>query len=88
MSEFKKVAGLTGMKDALPPETARWERLEAIVRDWLAGYGYQNLRTPVLEHTRLFARGIGEVTDIVEKEMYSFVDPLNDANSPPASCAR
>ncbi len=78
MSEFKKVAGLTGMKDALPPETARWERLEAIVRDWLAGYGYQNLRTPVLEHTRLFARGIGEVTDIVEKEMYSFVDPLND----------
>ncbi len=78
MSEFKKVAGLTGMKDALPPETARWERLEAIVRDWLAGYGYQNLRTPVLEQTRLFARGIGEVTDIVEKEMYSFVDPLND----------
>ncbi|GAA0774209.1 histidine--tRNA ligase [Castellaniella ginsengisoli] len=78
MSEFKKVAGLTGMKDALPPETARWEQLESIVRDWLAGYGYQNLRTPVLEHTRLFARGIGEVTDIVEKEMYSFVDPLND----------
>ncbi|GAA0219859.1 histidine--tRNA ligase [Castellaniella daejeonensis] len=78
MSEFKKVAGLTGMKDALPPETARWERLESIVRDWLASYGYQNLRTPVLEHTRLFARGIGEVTDIVEKEMYSFVDPLND----------
>lgn len=78
MSEFKKVAGLTGMKDALPPETARWERLEALVRDWLAAYGYQNLRTPVLEHTRLFARGIGEVTDIVEKEMYSFVDPLND----------
>src|SRR5690606_18943294 len=66
------------MKDALPPETARWERLESIVRDWLASYGYQNLRTPVLEHTRLFARGIGEVTDIVEKEMYSFVDPLND----------
>ncbi|MHA3902929.1 histidine--tRNA ligase [Castellaniella sp. WN] len=78
MSEFKKVAGLTGMKDALPPETARWERLESVVRDWLASYGYQNLRTPVLEHTRLFARGIGEVTDIVEKEMYSFVDPLND----------
>ncbi|CDM24135.1 Histidyl-tRNA synthetase [Castellaniella defragrans 65Phen] len=78
MSEFKKVAGLTGMKDALPPETARWERLEALVRDWLAAYGYQNLRTPVLEHTRLFARGIGEVTDIVEKEMYSFIDPLND----------
>lgn len=78
MSEFKKLAGLTGMKDTLPPESAHWERLEALVRDWLAAYGYQNMRTPVLEHTRLFARGIGEVTDIVEKEMYSFVDPLND----------
>ncbi|WP_322999003.1 histidine--tRNA ligase [Castellaniella sp.] len=78
MSEFKKVAGLTGMKDTLPPESARWEQLESLVRDWLAGYGYQNMRTPVLEHTRLFTRGIGEVTDIVEKEMYSFVDPLND----------
>ncbi|WP_345797708.1 histidine--tRNA ligase [Castellaniella sp. MT123] len=78
MSEFKKVAGLTGMKDTLPPESAHWERLEALVRDWLAAYGYQNMRTPVLEHTRLFTRGIGEVTDIVEKEMYSFVDPLND----------
>ncbi|MER1968292.1 histidine--tRNA ligase [Castellaniella sp. GW247-6E4] len=78
MSDFKKVRALTGMKDALPPESAQWEALEAIVRDWLAAYGYQNLRTPVLEHTRLFARGIGEVTDIVEKEMYSFVDPLND----------
>ncbi|MBV2182447.1 MAG: histidine--tRNA ligase [Castellaniella sp.] len=78
MSEFKKIAGLTGMKDTLPPESAHWERLEALVRDWLAAYGYQNMRTPVLEHTRLFTRGIGEVTDIVEKEMYSFVDPLND----------
>lgn len=78
MSDFKKVRALTGMKDALPPESAQWEALEAIVRDWLAAYGYQNLRTPVIEYTRLFARGIGEVTDIVEKEMYSFVDPLND----------
>ncbi|CAM5793329.1 histidine--tRNA ligase [Castellaniella caeni] len=78
MSEFKKVAGLTGMKDTLPPESASWETLEALVRDWLAGYGYQNMRTPVLEHTRLFTRGIGEVTDIVEKEMYSFVDSLNE----------
>ncbi|WP_323012621.1 histidine--tRNA ligase [Castellaniella sp.] len=78
MSAFKKVAGLTGMKDTLPPESAQWESLEALVRDWLAAYGYQNMRTPILEQTRLFARGIGEVTDIVEKEMYSFVDPLND----------
>ncbi|MGE8615929.1 MAG: ATP phosphoribosyltransferase regulatory subunit, partial [Achromobacter veterisilvae] len=48
-----------------------------IVRGWLRGYGYRNVRTPVLEHTRLFARGIGEVTDIVEKEMYTFTDALN-----------
>lgn len=78
MSEFQKVNALTGMKDVLPPESAQWEALEAEVRDWLASYGYLNLRTPILEQTRLFSRGIGEVTDIVEKEMYSFVDPLNN----------
>lgn len=76
--QFEKVRALTGMKDVLPHESAAWETLEAIVRDWLASYGYRNMRTPVLEHTRLFARGIGEVTDIVEKEMYSFRDALND----------
>ena len=75
---FEKVRALTGMKDILPHESGAWEALEAIVRDWLASYGYRNMRTPVLEHTRLFARGIGEVTDIVEKEMYSFRDSLND----------
>ncbi len=75
---FEKVRALTGMKDILPHESAAWEELEAIVREWLASYGYRNMRTPVLEHTRLFARGIGEVTDIVEKEMYSFRDALND----------
>lgn len=47
------------------------------MRGWLRSYGYRNVRTPVLEHTRLFARGIGEVTDIVEKEMYTFTDALN-----------
>lgn len=76
--QFEKVRALTGMKDILPHESAEWETLEAVVRDWLASYGYRNMRTPVLEHTRLFARGIGEVTDIVEKEMYSFRDALND----------
>ncbi|NLC35828.1 MAG: histidine--tRNA ligase [Alcaligenaceae bacterium] len=76
--QFEKVRALTGMKDILPHESAAWETLEALVRDWLASYGYRNMRTPVLEHTRLFARGIGEVTDIVEKEMYSFRDALND----------
>lgn len=78
MTPFQKVRALTGMKDILPDTSSQWEQLEAIVRDWLAAYGYRNMRTPVLEHTRLFTRGIGEVTDIVEKEMYSFTDALND----------
>lgn len=75
---FQKVRALTGMKDVLPDSSAQWEALEATVREWLASYGYRNMRTPVLEHTRLFTRGIGEVTDIVEKEMYTFVDALNN----------
>jgi histidyl-tRNA synthetase len=74
---FQKVRALTGMKDVLPDASARWESLESTVRAWLGAYGYRNMRTPVLEQTRLFARGIGEVTDIVEKEMYSFTDSLN-----------
>ncbi len=74
---FQKVAALRGMNDLLPGASARWEQFEEIVRGWLRGYGYRNVRTPVLEHTRLFARGIGEVTDIVEKEMYTFTDALN-----------
>src|SRR5699024_2204054 len=74
---FKKLRGLTGMRDILPDQSAQWEQLEEIIREWLAAYGYRNMRTPVLEFTQLFARGIGEVTDIVEKEMYSFEDRLN-----------
>lgn len=74
---FKKVHAITGMKDILPDSSAQWEQLEEAVRQWLAAYGYRNMRAPVLEQTRLFARGIGEVTDIVEKEMYSFTDALN-----------
>ena len=75
--EFTKLAAIRGMNDALPGTTDRWEDLETKVRDWLRSYGYRNMRTPVLEHTRLFTRGIGEVTDIVEKEMYTFTDSLN-----------
>ncbi|RSE88771.1 histidine--tRNA ligase [Achromobacter denitrificans] len=74
---FQKVAAIRGMNDLLPGASARWEQFEEIVRGWLRSYGYRNVRTPVLEHTRLFARGIGEVTDIVEKEMYTFTDALN-----------
>lgn len=74
---FSKVTAIRGMNDALPGAGARWEQLEELVRRWLSDYGYRNMRTPILEHTRLFTRGIGEVTDIVEKEMYSFTDSLN-----------
>ncbi len=74
---FSKVTAIRGMNDALPGSSARWEDLEQIVRHWLQAYGYRNMRTPILEHTRLFTRGIGEVTDIVEKEMYTFTDALN-----------
>ena len=72
--KFEKVPPVKGMNDILPPESARWESLEAIVRELMARYAYRNIRTPILEHTALFVRGIGEVTDIVEKEMYSFED--------------
>lgn len=76
-TEFKKVAAIRGMNDVLPDASYAWEALEERLRQWLAQYGYLNMRSPILEHTRLFTRGIGEVTDIVEKEMYTFVDSLN-----------
>ena len=66
-----------GMNDCLPDTADTWQAFEAIVRDWLRRYGYREMRTPILEHTGLFKRAIGEVTDIVEKEMYTFVDELN-----------
>lgn len=72
MTKFEKVTAIRGMNDILPNESWQWERLESILKMWLAQYGYLNIRTPILEQTRLFARGIGEVTDIVEKEMYTF----------------
>jgi histidyl-tRNA synthetase len=70
----EKLLAVKGMNDILPPESARWEWLEGKVRELMARYAYRNIRTPILEHTQLFVRGIGEVTDIVEKEMYSFED--------------
>jgi histidyl-tRNA synthetase len=73
----KKIAAVRGMNDLLPAEAPVWEWFEARVGDWVRSYGYQLIRTPMLEHTELFVRGIGEVTDIVEKEMYSFEDKLN-----------
>jgi len=66
-----------GMNDILPDEAALWLWFEETVREWLHGYGYRNIRMPLVEPTALFKRAIGEVTDIVEKEMYSFDDALN-----------
>ena len=65
------------MNDVLPEQAQWWQRFEDTVRDWLYAYGYRNIRMPVLERTDLFVRSIGEVTDIVEKEMYTFVDQMN-----------
>jgi histidyl-tRNA synthetase len=65
------------MNDILPADSARWEWFEDTVRRVLARYGYRGLRTPIVEPTALFVRGLGEVTDIVEKEMYSFEDSMN-----------
>jgi histidyl-tRNA synthetase len=73
-TKFEKLTAVRGMNDILPPESARWEWLESKVRTLMERFAYRNIRTPILEHTRLFVRGIGEVTDIVEKEMYSFED--------------
>ena len=66
-----------GMNDLLPADAPLWAHFEALIRAWLKSYGYREMRTPILEHTGLFKRAIGEVTDIVEKEMYTFVDALN-----------
>ncbi len=65
------------MNDIMPPDSAQWEWLEEKVRELMERYAYRNLRTPIIEQTALFVRGLGEVTDIVEKEMYSFEDRLN-----------
>ena len=72
-----KLTAVKGMNDILPPDSARWEALEAAVREVMRVFAYRNIRTPIVEPTALFVRGLGEVTDIVEKEMYSFEDRLN-----------
>jgi histidyl-tRNA synthetase len=73
----EQLKAIKGMNDILPPDSARWEWLEETVRSLMRRYGYQGIRCPIVEPTALFVRGLGEVTDIVEKEMYSFEDSLN-----------
>ena len=71
------IQAVKGMNDILPPDSARWEWFEHTVRALMRRYGYLNIRNPIVEPTPLFVRGLGEVTDIVEKEMYSFTDSMN-----------
>ncbi len=68
------IQAIRGMNDILPPETFLWQHVESVMRRTLQSYGYQEIRFPILEKTELFKRSIGEVTDIVEKEMYTFLD--------------
>ena len=71
------IQAIRGMNDILPDQTHLWEFFEQVVRDAMAAHGYRNIRMPIVEQTDLFARSIGAVTDIVEKEMYTFLDHLN-----------
>ncbi len=73
----QNLQAIRGMNDILPDDAELWEQFESLIRDWLRAYGYRPIRMPLVEPTPLFTRAIGEVTDIVEKEMYSFTDSLN-----------
>ena len=77
MSE--KIQAIRGMHDVLPEQSPHWQRVEAELRRVMAAYGYQEIRLPIVEKTELFKRSIGEVTDIVEKEMYTFDDRNGDS---------
>ena len=70
----QKIQAIRGMNDLLPTESALWQQVEKIVKNVLNSYGYNEIRTPIVEETALFKRAVGEVTDIVEKEMYTFND--------------
>ena len=75
--KFEKIVGVKGMNDILPTDAPLWELFENTVQSILKSYGFQQIRTPIVEPTALFTRGLGNVTDIVEKEMYSFTDSMN-----------
>src|SRR5208283_4210076 len=68
------IKAVRGTRDLLPPETALWNFVESAVRDIFRAYNFQEIRTPIFEATELFARGVGEETDIVAKEMYTWED--------------
>src|ERR1700679_3747086 len=68
------IRAVKGTRDLLPPDTVVWNRVDTIAREVFRAYNYHEIRTPILEETQLFARGVGEETDIVTKEMYTFTD--------------
>lgn len=76
---MKKIQAIRGMNDLLPDQSAKWQYVENTIADILQRYGYQEIRFPIVEATELFKRSIGEVTDIVEKEMYTFEDRNGDS---------
>jgi histidyl-tRNA synthetase len=73
-SWFRMIKAVRGTRDLLPPETALWNHVESVVRDVFRAYNFREIRTPIFESTELFARGVGEETDIVSKEMYTWED--------------
>ncbi|MCW8996740.1 MAG: histidine--tRNA ligase, partial [Psychromonas sp.] len=75
----KKIQAIRGMNDTLPEQTPVWQKLESLFRQVVSSYGYSEIRMPIVEYTNLFKRSIGEVTDIVEKEMYTFADRNGDS---------
>lgn len=75
----KQIQAIRGMNDLLPHQSPAWQKVEAILRSLVSSYGYSEIRTPIVESTDLFKRSIGEVTDIVEKEMYTFEDRNGDS---------
>ena len=74
----KLIKSIRGMHDVLPDDSFRWQSFESVIRQLMASYGYKEIRMPLVESTELFCRSIGEVTDIVEKEMYTFEDRNGD----------
>lgn len=81
MNETTKLLAVKGMQDVLPEQVAPWQHLEAALRLVMRNYAYEEIRMPILERTQLFKRSIGEVTDIVEKEMYTFADQNGESLS-------
>jgi histidyl-tRNA synthetase len=79
MTQPAELAAVRGMNDVLPGQVGAWQQLERVTRELFSAYGYEEMRVPVVEHTGLFKRAIGEFTDIVEKEMYTFTDAGGDS---------